>query len=67
MKDVADSTEITKLENRVKRLYGMGRISLLQHGVGLNLLKQLKKSMTDEQYAARLAEMLKANNNAQSN
>lgn len=56
MNNIDKAQEVMKLRNRVRRLYGMGRLTMEQHNVGMMLLNALVKAATDADYARQILE-----------
>jgi hypothetical protein len=51
MKDVPEMVEVTKLKKRIRRLYGAGRLTIVQHNVGMRLVGALVHITEDPDYA----------------
>lgn len=60
MKSLANAVVHHNLRARVKRSYGMGRISIEQHNVCLRLIDMFERAAIDPKYAAKLGATLKS-------
>jgi hypothetical protein len=56
MNNIDKAQEVMKLRNRVRRLYGMGRMTLTQHNASMLLVNAMVKAATDEGYAQQILE-----------
>lgn len=43
MKDFTEVDELNQVHSRIRRLYGMGRLTVAQHNAGIHLLDKLRE------------------------
>ena len=55
MQNFSESKELQDIEKRVRRLYGMNRINVVQHNVAIHYVKQLRRVFSDPAFASAKA------------